>query len=243
VTDVDAFYDGIDPQAWLDNGNFAHVTELSQTVGKTHMIFPNIGGPCGELHENFEEALVQAIEDPEKGYRNLLGQCRGYAFRTVKAARQCGADGFIFSLGYGGAMDVISPELTRRMNLDPWIEFFHQQRRIGLLPIGYFLGNIHPFMEIIVETQPAGVMLEESKKGFVLDPIEIRKKLPEDIVLFGNVDSVMLWHGTPRDIIAEVKRQAAARDYGPFVFMNGSPICPETPPDNLKAFLDAARSV
>jgi uroporphyrinogen-III decarboxylase len=85
-------------------------------------------------------------------------------------------------------------------------------------------------------------MIEESKKGFVLDPVSIRRALPERIVLFGNVDSQILRFGTGREIREAVRRQARAGGHGPFVHINGSPICPGTPPDSIRAFLDAART-
>lgn len=242
VSDVDRHYDTVDCQPWLESGMFDHVQALTSQVGKEIMIFPNMGGPCGELGSDFEDRMVRVFDGPDDVHQNLLSACRGSAFARVKASRLCGADGFIFSLGYGGAMDLISPALTRRIHLDPWIEFFDQIRRIGMFPVGYFLGNVLPYMDIIMETRPAGVLIEESKKGFNLDPVAIRKRLPSEIVLFGNVDSLLLLNGTPHKIEAEVRRQARARDYGPFVFDNGSPICPGTPPDNLRAFLDAARS-
>ena len=140
-------------------------------------------------------------------------------------------------------MGLVSPEVTRQINLPAWQEFFGQMKRIGLKPIGYCLGGIVPYLDIICEMNLSAVMPEETKKGFVLDVVELRRRVPAEIMLFGNLDSLLLWRGTFKEIEAEVKRQAHARDYGPFAFMNGSPLCPETPPDNLKAFVHAARSV
>ena len=59
-------------------------------------------------------------------------------------------------------------------------------------------------MEIVRESGASGVMIEESKKGFTLDPVAIRAGLPGQMVLFGNVDSQLLLRGTPRRIWAEV---------------------------------------
>lgn len=243
LANVDAHYDSIDATPHIEQGGFDHLRPLHDALGRELMIFPNVGGPSGDLSTDFDTAMVEALADPERARQELLSLCRGSEFARVKAARLCGAEGFIFSLGYGGAMDLISPGLTRRINVDAWCEFFAQLRRIGVLPVGYFLGNIHPYLDIIIETRPAAVFIEESKKGFDLDPVDIRKKLPPEIVLFGNLDSQLLLDGNPTQIQAEVKRQAAARDYGPFAFDNGSPICPGTPADNLRAYLDAARSV
>ena len=96
---------------------------------------------------------------------------------------------------------------------------------------------------MIVDVAPDAVMLEESKKAFVLDPAEIRKELPASIVLFGNLDSQLLLRGTEEDVRRSICEQGEALAHGRFVFVNGSPICPSTPPDNLRAFMDAARSL
>jgi uroporphyrinogen-III decarboxylase len=85
-----------------------------------------------------------------------------------------------------------------------------------------------------------GVLIEESKKTFHLDPVEIRKRLDPRVILFGNVDSYLLLTGPSSAIRDAVARQAEARAHGPFVHANGSPLCPGTPPEHIEAFLEAA---
>jgi uroporphyrinogen-III decarboxylase len=92
-------------------------------------------------------------------------------------------------------------------------------------------------MSLINSLDMAGLLIEESKKHFVLDPVEIRKMLRPQVCLFGNVDSTLLKHGTPDQIRAEVSRQLRAAEIGPFVLANGSPIVCGTPVENLQAYL------
>lgn len=239
--DINAYFNAVPCAHITEHGDFDHVRILRNRLGAEFAIFPNIGGPTAESGNSFDEWMLAALQKPDQVKEQLLRTCRERAFPIARAAREQGADGLIFSLGYGGACDLISPELLRRICLEPWQEFFGQVKRLGLHPVGYFLGNILPYLDIIIETDVAGVMIEESKKGWRLDPVEIRKKLPGDMVLFGNLDSQLLLKGTPASITKEIQYQARARDHGPFVFINGSPICPDTPGDNLKVFIDAAR--
>ena len=239
--DINAYFEAVPFAHITEHGDFDHVRILRDRLGPEFAIFPNIGGPTAELGNSFDEWMITALQKPDKAKENLFRTCREQAFPIARAAREQGADGLIFSLGYGGACDLISPGLLRRICLEPWQEFFAQVKRLGLHPVGYFLGNILPYLDIIIETDVSGVMIEESKKGWRLDPLEIRKKLPADMVLFGNLDSQLLLNGPPASITKEVQYQARARDQGPFVFINGSPICPGTPGDNLKVFIDAAR--
>ena len=86
----------------------------------------------------------------------------------------------------------------------------------------------------------SALMIEEDKKGFTLDPTEIRRLLRQEICLFGNLDSALLLNGTPDAIRTEVCRQKAA-EHGSFVVANGSPLILGTPPENLEVFLEEAR--
>jgi uroporphyrinogen-III decarboxylase len=86
-------------------------------------------------------------------------------------------------------------------------------------------------------------MVEESKKAFTLDVVEIRHRLAPEIVLFGNVDSVStLLHGDRAAVVEATRRQMEAARYGPFVVANGSPLCFGTPPENVEAMIETAHS-
>ncbi len=132
--------------------------------------------------------------------------------------------------------------MHERLELETKRSFYSQVRETGLLGIGYFLGDVRPNMTFINSLDMAGLMIEESKKTFILDPMEIRKMLRPEVCLFGNVDSLLLKGGGPDRIREEVRRQKAAAEFGPFVMANGSPIIIGTPPGNLDAFLDEGRS-
>ena len=196
----------------------------------------------GSLDSDWARQMTLAVERPEEVERWARVNCRRF-LEHVKAARMAGADGYIFSEGYGGAIDLLSPHQYERLFLDTKREFYAEVRRVGLRGIAYVLGNVMPYLELINRIRPDALMIEESKKGFVLDPVEVRKRLDPAIVLFGNLDSVLLLEGDPKRIEAELRRQARALRFGPFVFINGSPLCPGTPAANIEAFLRAAASV
>ena len=119
---------------------------------------------------------------------------------------------------------------------------YSEVRKIGLLPIGYWLGDVR---RTCGHQQPrhGRLMIEESKKTFVLDPVEIRKTLRPEVCLFGKLDSTLLRLGEPDEIRTEVRRQLRAADHGPFVLANGSPIVPGTPVENLDAYIAEGRGL
>lgn len=226
----------------IQSGMYDHVGGLARKLGSEVMIFPNQGAPgSGFPGLGWEDQLLLIQQKPELVRHYVRRDCQRFLAR-VKAAGRLGADGYIFSEGYGGVCDLISPGLFQRVFLEPKQEFYRQVRDMGMIGIGYFLGGIEPYLDAINEIGADGVLIEESKLDFVLDPVEIRRKLDPRTVLFGNIDSWLLHTGTHRTIRDEVRRQAEARKYGPFVFANGSPLCPGTPAGNITVFLEAARS-
>lgn len=227
----------------LAAGMYDHVRVLSDRVGDEVMVFPNQGAPgSGFPALSWEDQLILIQERPDL-VQHFVRLDDERFLQRVYAARDCGADGYIFSEGYDGVCDLISPSLFEQVFLEPKRAFYESVRQAGLWGIGYFLGGIEPYLDTINRIRPDALMIEESKKSFILDPVTIRKKLDPNIVLFGNLDSYLLLTGTFDQIRAEVRRQAHAMDYGSFVFINGSPICPGTPPDNLHVFLDTAREM
>jgi len=111
-----------------------------------------------------------------------------------------------------------------------------------VLPIGYWLGDVRPNMHLINRLDMAALMIEESKKNFTLDPVEVRRNLRADICLIGNLDSALLLKGTPEQIRLEVHRQLQAVKHGAFILANGSPLIIGTPPANIETFVAEGKS-
>ena len=113
---------------------------------------------------------------------------------------------------------------------------------MGLDPIIYFCGDILPILPLINTLDVTALLIEESKKNFILDPVHIRRQLADHITLFGNLDSVgVLRFGSVADVESETRAQIRAARYGRFVVANGSPIAPGTPKENVEAMIRVAR--
>ena len=97
-----------------------------------------------------------------------------------------------------------------------------------------------PLLSYIRESGVQGLMVEESRKTFHLDVVEIARKLQGKVCLFGNVNTTdLIFRGTPEEIELAVKSQISASKVGPFVMANGSPLVPGTPPENVEALITA----
>jgi uroporphyrinogen-III decarboxylase len=223
----------------LASGTFDHMKRLADAFGDQVLIAINDGLnyiPC----LSYEDALVEALEKPGLVAHVIRRQCENFMPRVL-AAKACGAQAYILSEGFGGSLGQISPELEERVQADAKRWFYAEIRKAGLLPIGYWLGDVRPHLGWLNRLNMAGLMIEEDKKGFTLDPLEIRRRLQPETCLFGNLDSALLLRGAPDSVRAEVRRQRRAAEAGAFIFANGSPIVLGTPAENLDAFLQEAR--
>ena len=242
MTEIDEYFSAITltEDQILESGRFEHVAILAKEIGGEVLIAVNDGAPGSWIHGwRFEDMVIACVEKPDLVEYFIYKDCERF-LTDVRAAKRAGADAYIFSEGFAGSLDNISPEMHERLegNTKRW--FYSQVRKIGMIPIGYWLGDVRPNMPIINGLDIAGLMIEESKKTFQLDPVEIRKILREDICLFGNIDSALLLWGTPAQIQEIVKEHLKVARYGTFVLANGSPLIPGTPTKNLDAYMRAA---
>ncbi len=247
--EIDEFYAQIahTEQQIIDSGRFEHMRMLSGSGvrvdpgGERVFIAINDGAPGSWLHGwSFEDTAIACADKPDLVAYCIYKDCERF-LTDVRAAKACGADAYIFSEGFPGSLDNISPAMHERLEGETKRWFYSEVRKIGILPIGYWLGDVRPNMRLINSLDMAGLMIEESKKTFTLDPVEIRRMLRPEVCLFGNLDSTLLRRGAPDDIRAEVRRQLRAAEHGPFVLANGSPIVPGTSAENLDAYMAAGR--
>lgn len=225
---------------------YDHVRLLAQKYGDSVFIAMNEGNPiCSILdphgHIGFVEGLI-ALMDNSEMMEYLIFREYDRMLEKMKVLKDYGCHGYIGSETYCSA-DLISPKVYRDIIFPAQKHFYEKTREIGLVPIVYFLGDILPLIEDINKLGASALLVEESKKTFNLDIIEIRKRLSEDITLFGNLDSVYkLLGGSADDVAAETVNQLKAARYGRFVMTNGCPIAFNTPDENIKVMINTAHN-
>jgi len=224
----------------------AHVPLITNKFGDDVFIAFNDGNPICDILDphgplGFENGLIKMLEDPDAFAENLY-ELYDKKLGMIKSLYNHGCHAYIGSETYCSG-DIISPEMYKNIVLPAQKNFYSKVRAIGLIPIIYFLGDILPLIPYINSLDVSGLMIEESKKNFTLDLVEIRQKLNPDITLFGNVDSVScLFQGSVNDVKLSAKSQLRASDFGRFIMINGSPLAIDTPPENIKTMIDFSRS-
>ena len=228
----------------LKAGIYDHVRILSDKYGDSVFIAMNEGNPICDILDpsgsiGFEEGLIALMEKPELMEYMIFREYE-MTLEKVRALKECGCHGYIGSETYCSS-DLISPSTYRDLIFPAHKYFYSKVREMGMVPLVYFLGDIMPLICDINRLGAAALLVEEPKKGYSLDVVEIRKKLHEDITLFGNLDSVyVLLKGSSGDVQRETLRQLEASKYGRFVMSNGCPIAFDTPRENIITMIDTA---
>ncbi|MCL5072975.1 MAG: hypothetical protein M1308_19115 [Actinobacteria bacterium] len=169
-----------------------------------------------------------------------MERCYEEQLEWVKAYARAGAHAYIISESYISP-DIVNPQIYRGFMKDIHADYFGEIKKMGLVPICMFWGDINPILPDLLEINASALMFEESKKDFILDIKKIRGKIGERICVFGNIDSISLLHsGTPEDIRKEVEMQLDGANNN-FITCNGSPITSGTPSENIMAMVEAGR--
>jgi uroporphyrinogen-III decarboxylase len=160
--------------------------------------------------------------------------------RCLEVVRTAPVDGFWFDEYY---TDVIAPGHYQEYVYRPNVKLAQALRRSGKASTYYFCGDIMPKLEGVCALEVDAIAFEESKKWFRLDLAEVAGVVRGRKALCGNMDGLQLLpRGSREQIAAEVCRQLdVAACNGGFVMGAGSPIAPDTPLANMRAFLNATR--
>lgn len=217
-----------------------HARQIVREYGRDVFICVNVGAPGIQTLDTYERSLIALYDYPE-GVKRLTQVRYEEALEWAKAFASVGVHGWLISEDVAGA-DTLSPHMYEEMLYPSDVWFFEQVARLGMVPMVYFCGDVRPLIPLIRESGAKALLIEDNRKTFSFDVVEITKQLQGKVALFGNIDTTeLLLHGQPEDVEAAVQQQLVAAKEGPFVVANGSPLAPGTPPENVDAMIRAAR--
>jgi len=241
-------YVWIDSELILKLGYTDHLQEIFRKYGDSVFINVHLPSQMCEIidpftgYVGFEEGLVAFYDRPE-GMKYLIEKCYEAQLEWVKAYKRAGAHAFTISED-NMAADSISPKTYREFLKPIHKDFFKEIKNMNLYTLINFWGYISPLLNDIKEIGVDGLLIEESRKNYKLDVVDIIKIVGDRICLFGNVDSVnTILLGNSEDIRKEIDKQREVRKYGSFIFSNGSPFTPGTPKENVFELINYARRV
>ena len=233
------------PEEYISSGMYDHVGVIASKYSDDVLILLNEGNPVCGVFDNggpagdFQDALIATVTNPENlGY--LIYKLYEANLPRMKVLKESGVHGYIGSETCV-SHDIISPNTYRSIVAPALKMYYRSLKEMGLYSVVYFTGDVLPLIDDITEIGADALMVEDEKKNYNLNIVDIYKKINRRMALFGNVNSVTeMLYGSINDVIKETKRQCRGTGTG-FIAATGSPICLDTPEDNIQTFIKTAR--
>lgn len=174
-------------------------------------------------------------EDPAL-IRDVLDYCRRVSVIFAKAQKDAGAHATSIGDAFAGP-NLISPDMYREFAWEPEKKVTEEVQEYGIPFSIHICGNTNG---IIRDMGTTGAKILEV--DWMLDMREARNVVPEDTVLMGNIDpSFPLVLGTPEQVDEAVKNLIEATQGRRHIISSGCAMGRNTPSENFKAFIKAAR--
>lgn len=112
--------------------------------------------------------------------------------------------------------------------------------QMNALPILHICGSTNHLINEMVATGAQGLSLDS-----LVDLSAIAARIPDDVVLIGNINpTAIMVDETPQGVYRATSELAESmKPYPNFILSTGCDLPPETPLENIKAFMDAGRGV
>ncbi len=224
-------------------GDLRLVKTIVRQRGTEQFIYTGAAAPFWALYDLFGfEGMMMALYDAPHLVFAVMDDALETTLKSAQAFKDAGGQGIRVEECLVSA-DMISPAAYERFVLPYEERLFSQLRRMGLKTILYFCGDVMPRLPALCRLPIDALMVEESKKNFIIDIGEVRAAVGSDLCLLGNIDSyAVVQKGTEAALAAEVARQiqVAGAD-GAFIVGVGSPLPLDTPPERADMLIRYAR--
>lgn len=179
--------------------------------------------------------MMDLLTEDKQLIDDVLEYCRKISAVFAKAQKDAGAHVTSIGDAFAGP-NLISPDMYRQFALIPEQKLAKEVQDYGIPFSIHICGNTNG---IIQDMGTTGAKILEV--DWMLDIKEARRLVPEDTVLMGNIDpGSPLVIGTPSDVDAAVKRLIEATKGKRHIISSGCAMGRNTPPENFKAFIEAA---
>jgi hypothetical protein len=224
--DIDAELDPPESEVEIEeSGRYAPLRYLSTKYPHHHFSF-QLGSPmvralnaCG----GYVEGLTTMALD-RRLYRQIMARAVDGEVARIAPGLAAGGRSAWFTSYYTGA-DTISPRDYAEMVFPYEREVCQAIRDQGLFVLDWFLGDLMPILDKVMELPIDALVLEPGRKGYEIDPVEIRRRVGPHFCLFGFGLEEDYCGDNRAALTAEVQRQidGAGRDGA---FIAGTPIMP-----------------
>ena len=242
VAEVQARMPAVEAERVIASGTYRLAEQLVAEVGESYALHTSLSAPYPAAYNllGFSGLMVALREQPglvaaiaERSLANSVAH--------ATAARHAGLD-LIFVEQWACSADLISPTDYLTLVWPFERDLCRELKRLGFRIVFYFCGSTEDRLEKLLELEADALAFEESKKGWVIDLAEIRRRAGPERCLFGNLDAVRARDLPAAPLTAGVHRLIDAIGPAAFVTSLGSPLTLDTPPAKLDIVMQAARS-
>ena len=230
-------------QARAAYGDLCLVEIIVGQKGEEYFIYTGASAPFWALYGLFGfEGMMTALHDAPDLVFTVMDDSLEATLEYAQAFKDAGGHGIRVEECLVSA-DMISPAMYERFVLPYEERLFSQLGRMGLKTILYFCGDVMSRLPALRQLPIDALMVEESKKNFVIDIGEVRAAVGPELCLLGNLDSYAdVQLAEEVELEAKVARQirVAGAD-GAFILAAGSPLTLDTPPERVDLLIRCAR--
>jgi len=222
-------------------GRFGPLRHLRERYPDHHLSFQSGSSMVSALNlcGGYAEGLTLMKTEPRL-FHKILRKQTDHQLACFGPGKRAGADSTWFTCYYTGA-DTISPQDYRDMIFPYEEEICQEAKHQGLYVLNWYLGDLLPNQDTVMKLPLDAFVLEQGRKTYRLDPVEIRRLVGPRFCLFGYGYENDYCTFNREGLTNELRRQieGAGQD-GAFIV--GTPIMPPNAnPDAVDFYFREAR--
>lgn len=180
--------------------------------------------------------MMDLLTEDKQLIDDVLDYCRKISAVFAKAQKDAGAHATSIGDAFAGP-NLISPDMYRQFALGPEKKLTKEVQEYGIPFSIHICGNTNGIIEDMGTT---GAKILEV--DWQLDIAKAREVVPMSTTIMGNIDpSFPLVVGSPEDVDSAVKKIIEATKGKNHIISSGCAMGRNTPPENFRAFINAAR--
>lgn len=223
--DLDRLPPPPDPEKIACSGRYEPLRYMMERFPDHHISFQT-GSPaiyainaCG----GYVEGLETMAGNPDL-FVQLLERAAREQIAQIHAAKLVGCYSTWFTCYYTGA-DTISPG----MYADLLFEYDHRvcqaAKDAGMVVLNWYLGDLNPVLDTLMKLPMDALVLEQGRKGYVIDPVALRERVGPGFCLFGFAEENDYCEYRKENLTYHLERQIKGAG-AEGAFAAGTPIMP-----------------
>ena len=226
----------------LKRETFGH---LQAATSEAHKLgFFVAGAPSGFTvnilaeYRGRQRALMDLAVNPDLACR-IMDVALGNAIEHATALVECGVDALYIGDPLSSS-SVISPRHFEKFCFERFRDFCRELHKLDVLIYIHICGDSRPILEMMAETGADCVEPLDPLGG--VDLADAKRRIGGRVALMGGVNTLTLFSGSPKQVYEQSAACCrAAGSNGGYVLAAGDMVPDQTPEENVRAMVQAAR--